>query len=398
MGSSSTTTGGAGGQHDGQGQAEALALGQVAGVGLGVDAGHDRARAVAAVVPGVEVARRGRWPGTRRPPSRRSAGVPASWGTMPISRMAVGRAQPRAARDRRARPCPTAAPAARPGAPSRVDLPGAVATHDRQHLAGAHLDGRRRAAPPPARRRRAGPTPRPRRPSRPPVVETGGVETARGRGGQGLAQRAGRPAGVADRQRQRRPAGQPAELDHRRRHRRGGHDRGRVARPRPGRRRRAACRIRSAYCTTRSRRCSATSTVMPRSWTSRVSAASTSSAAAGSSAEVGSSSTSTRGEAVSTEPMATRCCWPPDSVTSGRSRSSCRPSRSSVSSTRRRMTSGGHAQVLHGVGQLVLDGVGDEAGGRVLPDDADQVGQVAGRVVLGAAAVHRHRPRSAGRR
>ena len=96
----------------------------------------------------------------------------------------------------------------------------------------------------------------------------------------------------------------------------------------------------SAKGRTRSRRCSASSTVRPRSWTKRVSEASTSSAAAGSRAEVGSSSTRTRGAAVSTAPMATRCCWPPESVDSGRSRSSCRPSRSSVSSTRRRITAG----------------------------------------------------------
>ncbi len=96
----------------------------------------------------------------------------------------------------------------------------------------------------------------------------------------------------------------------------------------------------SAYCTTRSSRCSAISTVVPRSCTSRWRTASTSSAAAGSSADVGSSRTSTRGCGVSTEPIATRCCWPPESVAIGRSRSSARPSRSSVSSTLRRITSG----------------------------------------------------------
>ncbi len=104
--------------------------------------------------------------------------------------------------------------------------------------------------------------------------------------------------------------------------------------------RRCSRTTRSAYCTTRSRRCSASSTVMPRSCTSRCRAARTSSAAPGSRADVGSSSTSTRGWAVSTEPMATRWRWPPDSVRSGRCRRSARPSRSRVSSTRLRMTSG----------------------------------------------------------
>ena len=98
--------------------------------------------------------------------------------------------------------------------------------------------------------------------------------------------------------------------------------------------------MRVAYCTTRSSRCSASSTVRPRSSTSRVRIASTSSAAPGSSAEVGSSSTSTRGDAVSTEPIATRCASPDDSVPSVRRRSGAMPSRSRTSSTRRRMTSG----------------------------------------------------------
>ena len=62
------------------------------------------------------------------------------------------------------------------------------------------------------------------------------------------------------------------------------------------------------------------------------------------------------------------------------------PSRSRVSSTRLRITSGASAELLHRVGELLLDGVGDEAGERVLADDADDVGQVAGRVL---AAVSR---------
>ena len=99
--------------------------------------------------------------------------------------------------------------------------------------------------------------------------------------------------------------------------------------------------IRSANGTTRSSRCSASSTETPRSCTSRVSVASTSSAAVGSSAEVGSSSTSSRGCMVSTEPIATRCCCPPDRVRRSRARRSAMPSRSRVSSTRRRIVSGG---------------------------------------------------------
>ncbi len=48
---------------------------------------------------------------------------------------------------------------------------------------------------------------------------------------------------------------------------------------------------------------------------------------------------------------------------------------------------GRKAELLHAVGELLLDGVGDEPGERVLPDDADQVGEVAGPVVAGVAAV-----------
>ena len=42
---------------------------------------------------------------------------------------------------------------------------------------------------------------------------------------------------------------------------------------------------------------------------------------------------------------------------------------------------------LHAVGELVLHGVGDEAGERVLPDVADDVGEVAGTVLAGVPAV-----------
>ncbi len=49
------------------------------------------------------------------------------------------------------------------------------------------------------------------------------------------------------------------------------------------------------------------------------------------------------GWAVRTEPMATRCCCPPESSCSARWRRSARPSRSRVSSTRLRMVAGGTA-------------------------------------------------------
>ena len=51
-----------------------------------------------------------------------------------------------------------------------------------------------------------------------------------------------------------------------------------------------------------------------------------------------------------------------------------------------------HRELLHGVGQLLLHGVGDEAGQRVLAHHAHHVGQVAGRVVAGVAAVDDHPP------
>ena len=91
--------------------------------------------------------------------------------------------------------------------------------------------------------------------------------------------------------------------------------------------------------------------------------------------------------------MATRCCWPPDSARNDRSRSSCRPRRSIASSTRRRIASDAHPEVLHGVGQLVLDGLGHEAGQRVLAHEADDVGQIARPVVPGRPPVHGDRPR-----
>ena len=213
-----------------------------------------------------------------------------------------------------------------------------------------------------------------------------GWDAARQRARAGEAPAVRPAAGVADRQGQRGPARQAAQGDHRRVDRGDGHDLGRGARgrgPRPGP---GSSTTWSAYWTTRSSRCSAIRTVVPRSWTSRWSTARTSSAAAGSSADVGSSRTSTRGCGVRTEPIATRCCWPPESVAIGRSRSSARPSRSRVSSTRRRITVRGEAQRLHAVGELVLDGVRHEVRERVLAHRADHVGEFARLVRAGVPA------------
>ena len=53
------------------------------------------------------------------------------------------------------------------------------------------------------------------------------------------------------------------------------------------------------------------------------------------------------------------------------------------------------AQRLHPVGQLLLDRVGDEGGDRVLADDADEVGEVAGAVGAGVPPVDEHRAATA---
>ena len=59
---------------------------------------------------------------------------------------------------------------------------------------------------------------------------------------------------------------------------------------------------------------------------------------------------------------------------------------------------GRQPELLHAVGELLLDGVGDEAGERVLADHADEVGQLARWVVRGVQAVDGHpaRQQSAG--
>ncbi len=88
----------------------------------------------------------------------------------------------------------------------------------------------------------------------------------------------------------------------------------------------------------RSRRCSASSTVVPRSALRRPTAARTSSAPWGSSCDVGSSRTSAWGAAARAPAIAARWRSPPDSVLGERSRRCAMPSASSASSTRRRMT------------------------------------------------------------
>ncbi len=119
-------------------------------------------------------------------------------------------------------------------------------------------------------------------------------------------------------------------------------------------------------------------------------AARTSSAAVGSSAEVGSSSTSTRGCAVSTEPIATRCCCPPESVAqrSVAQLGDAEEIQCLLDAVAHDV--GGQAELLHRVGQLLLDGVGGESRERVLGDEAHDVGQLARRVVARVAARDRH--------
>ena len=130
---------------------------------------------------------------------------------------------------------------------------------------------------------------------------------------------------------------------------------------------------------------------MPWSWTRRASDASTSSAETGSSDDVGSSSTRPRGAAVKAAPMATRWRWPPESVVMARWRSACRFKVSSTSSTLPAHCLGVHAEVLHGVGELVFDRVRDKARIGVLADVADGIGEVTGTIFVGAATVDGYR-------
>ena len=50
----------------------------------------------------------------------------------------------------------------------------------------------------------------------------------------------------------------------------------------------------------------------------------------------------------------------------------------------------GQPELLHAVGELLLDGVGDEAGGRVLPDVPHDVGALPWRMAYDARAVEQH--------
>ena len=98
--------------------------------------------------------------------------------------------------------------------------------------------------------------------------------------------------------------------------------------------------IRSTKWITRSSLCSAMITVNPRSWTSLFMIASTSSAATGSRALVGSSRTKTFGFITNADPIATRCCSPPDSEDKLRFLIDCKESKSITSSTLRRIMVG----------------------------------------------------------
>ena len=59
---------------------------------------------------------------------------------------------------------------------------------------------------------------------------------------------------------------------------------------------------------------------------------------------------------------------------------------------------GCHTEVLHGVRQLVLHPLGDEARERVLADEADDIGELARRVLPGRSPVDGHRAAEACRR
>ena len=146
-----------------------------------------------------------------------------------------------------------------------------------------------------------------------------------------------RSAGVAHGERRRVPAEQPTEAGD---GRRAGVVREHGAAALPARRRcarRRSITARSASGAARSSRCSASSTVVPRSALRRATAASTSSAPCGSSCDVGSSSTSADGAAASAPAIAQRWRSPPESVAGERSRRCAMPSASSTSSTRRRI-------------------------------------------------------------
>ena len=131
-------------------------------------------------------------------------------------------------------------------------------------------------------------------------------------------------------------------------------------------------------------------TVVPRSWTRRWRTASTSSAAAGSRAEVGSSRTRTLGCGVRTEPIATRCCWPPESVAIGTVAQVGEAEQVQGLLDAAAHHVGGEAQRLHSVREFVLDRVRHEVRQRVLAHRADHVREFARLVGSGVTARHRH--------
>ena len=188
------------------------------------------------------------------------------------------------------------------------------------------------------------------------------------------------PAGVADRQRQRRPARQPAELDDRRRDRGGGEHRGGRAvgdRAVAGEVDDAVGVLHDPFEPVLGEHDGDAEVVHePGDRGQHL---------------LGRGRVERRGRLVEHEhrgdgrsaPSRSRpaAAGRPRARATARRRSSARPSRSSVSSTRLRITSGGRPSCSMRVGELVLDGVGDEAGQRVLADDADEVGQLARRMV-----------------
>ena len=101
---------------------------------------------------------------------------------------------------------------------------------------------------------------------------------------------------------------------------------------------------------------------------------------------------------MSTAPIATRWRWPPDSE-----QQRPVPQVGEAEQVERLLDAAAHdvrrqADRLHAVGELVLDHVGDEAGQRVLRDDADDVGELARRVQRGCRGRRRSPARTACRR
>ena len=318
-------------QDDGEGEDESLALGEVSWVCVAVDAmqqlvedGSRRASLEASLRVGRRALRGDR--GLREQELGTLGHEPDEAG--PLLRGQVDRASSLDLDDtlgRRADPREEA---------EQRRLARAVAPHERRDGATVKLQ-----AGVAQRHERAEGDRRPLRAGRDGTVAPGITCVGR-RHAEACTQRASEPASVPDPKGGGRQPGEIGELDHRRDDgvraiSAAGSPSTTAASP-PG-----TMTRRSAKGSTRSSRCSATTTVRPTSCTRRASVASTSSAAIGSRADVGSSRTSTRGAAVRTEPIATRCRCPPDRVRSNLARTGCRPRRSSVSSTLRRIAAGG---------------------------------------------------------